>query len=270
MKGLSQRTFVYLRQQAGGRESGYARAEAQERSVRLSLAVQGFDAESEPYAFGVTQEGVVMLGRVMLDARGQGGVTAQVGAGEFGKMQILLIACLKEGEVSIPLAGTVGRNGQADWQSVKQQIQNLLQPEEKTQEMPAQEPKAMPPVQEESFETAERKLRTPLPKEKRVELPRILRNAYWPQKLWPLHDLFERFDEVQPFGRQEDSAFIRVPLDGKYGAVEHYLVGARVQDGWVEAIGYLIPGEREMPVRGLEEAQWADGYWQMWQWAETE
>ena len=273
-KGSVQRTFVYLRQQeGGGRESGYVRAEAQERNVRLNLVVQGFDARAQPYAFGVTEEDIVPIGRVLLDARGQGGVSAQVDSGEFGRMQLMIVAYMRGGETVIPLAGTVGRNGQTAWLRVRQQVTQQLQPQ-KTAEEPQPEEKTVQreaPVQQgETFETAERKLRTPLPREKRVELPPILRNAYWPQKLWPLHDLFERFEEVQPFGPKEDSAYIRVPLEGKFGSVGHYLVGAKVQGGWVEAIGYLIPGEREMPVRGLEEAQWSDGYWQMWQWAETE
>ena len=64
---------------------------------------------------------------------------------------------------------------------------------------------------------AENALRTPLPEEERREIPALLRSAYWPQALWPLHDLFERFEEVTPFPGEEDTVYIRVPLGDAYG-----------------------------------------------------
>ena len=141
-KGSVQRTFVYLRQQeGGGRESGYVRAEAQERNVRLNLVVQGFDAQAQPYAFGVTGEDILPIGRVLLDARGQGGVSAQVSSGEFGRIQLMIVAYMRGGEVIIPLAGTVGRNGQTDWLRVRQQVMQLLQPEKAAEEPQKKEEK---------------------------------------------------------------------------------------------------------------------------------
>ena len=47
-----QRTFVLLRQLGSGRESGYARAETRDGSVKLNLVVQGFGRNAAPYAFG--------------------------------------------------------------------------------------------------------------------------------------------------------------------------------------------------------------------------
>ena len=51
-----QRTFVLLRQLGSGRESGYARAETRDGSVKLNLVVQGFGRNAAPYAFGLTQD----------------------------------------------------------------------------------------------------------------------------------------------------------------------------------------------------------------------
>ena len=89
---------------------------------------------------------------------------------------------------------------------------------------------------------AENALRTPLPAEERREIPALLRSAYWPQALWPLHDLFERFEEVTPFPGEEDTVYIRVPLGDAYEEIDHYLVGAKVGEGWVVGVGYLLPG----------------------------
>ena len=124
------------------------------------------------------------------------------------------------------------------------------------------------PAQEDPFEAVERSLRTPLPKELRRELPEALRNAYWPQQLWPLHDLFERFEQAKPFGG-EDAVYVRVPLGGKWGCIDHYLVGASVKDGWVTGVGYLIPGQKDAPPAGLAGYEWQDGYWQAWQYVDN-
>ena len=70
-----QRTFVLLRQLGSGRESGYARAETRDGSVKLNLVVQGFGRNAAPYAFGLTQEGLLPLGALNMDARGQGGIS---------------------------------------------------------------------------------------------------------------------------------------------------------------------------------------------------
>ena len=294
-----QRSFVYLRQMEGGRESGYARAEQQERMVRLHIAVQGFAAEQEPYAFAVMEDGVLLLGKLRLDGRGQGGVSAQVSRQEYRDMQVLFVLCEGKREARIPLAGTPGRTGRVDWAVVKQLALQALHPvqtsaeeEKETQEKPAaeqvkplaetvvtEEPAVQEPAdaaddsiydlaaQEEPYREAERELRTPIVPEKRVEMPDVLRNAYWPQKLWPMHDLFERFEEVVPFEGEEGSAYIRIPLDGKYGTVEYYLVGAKVKDGWVTSVGYLIPGTEEKRT-GAAGSVYLNGYWQSWQEAE--
>ena len=109
-------------------------------------------------------------------------------------------------------------------------------------------------------------LLTPLPEEKVLEMPEKLRDVYWPQTLFPLHDLFERFPQDTTFEEGADEVFIRVPLGGAYGEIDHYLVGARIADGWVTAVGYLIPGEyAETPPAGMSGYEWRDGYWQAWQ-----
>ena len=285
-----QRSFVYLRQLGGGRESGYARAEMQERAVRLHIAAQGFLPRQEAWVFAVTQEGIVLLGGFETDVRGQGGTAAQVNRQEYGDMQVLFVLTEGAGGAHIPLAGTAGRTGQVDWEVVKAMALQALHPAsdaeqeevvEDAEEAPdiVQEPEAAEEeehndlydlaAEEEPYKSAERELRTPIVPERYVELPQLLRNAYWPQQLWSLHDLFERFEEVFPFGKEADCAYIRVPLDGTYGTVEHYLVGARVKDGWVTAVGYLIPGTAEKNA-GLPGSSFKDGYWQSWQEAEGE
>ena len=369
-----QRSFVLLRQCGNGRESGYARAETCEGRVKLNLVVQGFSPQDEAYAFGAAQDGVLLIGLLNLDGRGQGGIAAELSAQEMRSLQVLFVAVLRGGGADIPLAGTVGRGGWVDWTQVRALVAEALQPEreearpepeppaqeetpceeeapaaeEETpceEEMPieeeppavedeapcgeepvlAEEPPAveeeapcvekMPlveeeppaveeeascevepiieeepaaveepsveeepsaeeedffdlPAQEDPFEAVERSLRTPLPKELRRELPEALRNAYWPQQLWPLHDLFERFEQAKPFGG-EDAVYVRVPLGGKWGRIDHYLVGASVKDGWVTGVGYLIPGQKDAPPAGLAGYEWQDGYWQAWQYVDN-
>ena len=292
MNGMEkQRSFVYLRQLGSGRESGYARAEMQERAARLHIAVQGFAPQEAAWVFAVTGEGIVLLGGFETDSRGQGGTASQVSKQEYGAMQVLFVLTEGAGSVRIPLAGTTGRTGQVDWDAVKAMALQALYP---VAEVPIKEevlpvvgeesaPVALPEsvveeeendlydlaAEEEPYRTVERELRTPIVQERRVEMPYLLRNAYWPQQLWSLHDLFERFEEAFPAGAEADCAYIRVPLDGTYGTVEHYLVGARVKDGWVTAVGYLIPGTAEKNA-GLPGSSYKDGYWQSWQEAEGE
>lgn len=353
-----QRSFVLLRQCGNGRESGYARAETREGRVKLNLVVQGFSPQDAAYAFGAAQDGVLLIGRLNLDGRGQGGIAAELSAQEMRSLQVLFVAVLRGGGADIPLAGTVGRGGWVDWTQVRALVAEALRPEQEEarpeteppaqeetpcreeapaaeeetdcgeegliekeapaaeeemdcgEELPAaeeeppadkkavveeeptveeepaaeeepaveEEPAAEEtpggedffdlPAQEDPFEAVERSLRTPLPKELRRELPEALRNAYWPQQLWPLHDLFERFEQAKPFGG-EDAVYVRVPLGGKWGCIDHYLVGASVKDGWVTGVGYLIPGQKDAPPAGLAGYEWQDGYWQAWQYVDN-
>ena len=127
------------------------------------------------------------------------------------------------------------------------------------------------PAQMDPMTEAENALRTPLPAEERREIPALLRSAYWPQALWPLHDLFERFEEVTPFPGEEDTVYIRVPLGDAYEEIDHYLVGAKVGEGWVVGVGYLLPGAwQETPPPGMAGYEWKDGYWQSWQYVDPE
>ena len=127
------------------------------------------------------------------------------------------------------------------------------------------------PAQMDPMTEAENALRTPLPEEERHEIPALLRSAYWPQALWPLHDLFERFEEVTPFPGEEDTVYIRVPLGDAYEEIDHYLVGAKVGEGWVVGVGYLLPGAwQETPPPGMAGYEWKDGYWQSWQYVDPE
>ena len=127
------------------------------------------------------------------------------------------------------------------------------------------------PAQMDPMTEAENALRTPLPAEERREIPALLRSAYWPQALWPLHDLFERFEEVTPFPGEEDAVYIRVPLGDAYEEIDHYLVGAKVGEGWVVGVGYLLPGAwQETPPPGMAGYEWKDGYWQSWQYVDPE
>ena len=107
--------------------------------------------------------------------------------------------------------------------------------------------------------------------EARHELPEALRAAYWPQALWPLHDLFERFEAVEPFPGRQGEVYIRVPLGDAYEEIDHYLIGAKVEDGWVTGVGYLLPGPAaEAPPPGMAGYVLQDGYWQSWQYAEPD
>lgn len=344
-----QRTFVLLRQLGSGRESGYARAETRDGSVKLNLVVQGFGRNAAPYAFGLTQEGLLPLGALNMDARGQGGIVASLSPTDFRQMQMLLVAVCNGGEAQIPLAGTVGRGGWIDWAQVREAIAGFLCPtptpptettpaqpeapqasethqameapqapeapqameapqtpetpqaseapqteEPATEEAPAPEEPAEEPAQPATAEPdpgdlpaaeetdlydlpaqmdpmteAENALRTPLPAEERHEIPSLLRSAYWPQALWPMHDLFERFEEVMPFPEEGDTVYIRVPLGDAYEEIDHYLIGAKVDDGWVVGVGYLLPGDRqETPPPGMAGYEWKDGYWQSWQYVD--
>lgn len=361
-----QRTFVLLRQLGSGRESGYARAETRDGSVKLNLVVQGFGRNAAPYAFGLTQEGLLPLGALNMDARGQGGLAAALSPTDFRQMQMLLVAVCSGGEAQIPLAGTVGRGGWIDWAQVREAIAGFLCPTPLTETAPAQPetpqaseapqaqeapqaleaprasetpqaqetppaeapaaeeapapeapapeaepaPEAAPapvadpapgapaeepaqpataepetgdrpaaeetdlydlPAQMDPMTEAENALRTPLPAEERREIPALLRSAYWPQALWPLHDLFERFEEVTPFPGEEDTVYIRVPLGDAYEEIDHYLVGAKVGEGWVVGVGYLLPGAwQETPPPGMAGYEWKDGYWQSWQYVDPE
>lgn len=359
-----QRTFVLLRQLGSGRESGYARAETRDGSVKLNLVVQGFGRNAAPYAFGLTQEGLLPLGVLNMDARGQGGIAAALSPTDFRQMQMLLVAVCSGGEAQIPLAGTVGRGGWIDWAQVREAIAGFLCPTPLTETAPAQPetpqaseapqasetpqaqeapqameapqaseapqaqetppaeapaaeeapvpeapaaepaPEADPtpaapaeepaqpataepetgdrpaaeetdlydlPAQMDPMTEAENALRTPLPAEERREIPALLRSAYWPQALWPLHDLFERFEEVTPFPGEKDTVYIRVPLGDAYEEIDHYLVGAKVGEGWVAGVGYLLPGAwQETPPPGMAGYEWKDGYWQSWQYVDPE
>ena len=365
-----QRTFVILRQLEGRRESGYARAETREGRVRLNLVVQGFAQDAQPQAFAADSDGLIHLGALRLDARGQGGLLAELNPSDFRRVQLLLVAQTDGEGVVVPLAGTVGRSGWVDWENIRallteallpqrkeaaeetkvqpeaepaepaqteqpeavqetqpeaetaepaqteqpeavqetqpeaetaepaqteqpeavQETQPEVQPERpvQTQAKPEPEPEAVQIIPEERAENREksaaeadvydqpaqedpsgaalRELLTPLPEEKVLEMPEKLRDVYWPQTLFPLHDLFERFPQDTTFEGSADEVFIRVPLGGAYGEIDHYLVGARIADGWVTAVGYLIPGEyAETPPAGMSGYEWRDGYWQAWQ-----
>lgn len=341
MNREGQRTFVLLRQLGSGRESGYARAETRDGSVKINLVVQGFGRNAQPYAFAWTQEGLLPLGELNMDARGQGGIVASLNPSDFREMQMLLVARMNGEEVQIPLAGTVGRGGWIDWAQVREAIAEILRPapaaEPEAQEAPpegageaepvqeapetpaaeetAEPESAQTPVQEQAPETApeeapvqaespaqtttaepesgdepspeaevdlydlpaqmdplaeaEGELQTPLAEEERREIPALLQNAYWPQALWPLHDLFERFEEVDPFPEEENVVYIRVPLGNAYEEMDSYLIGAKVEDGWVVGVGYLLPGEKqETPPAGMAGYEWKDGYWQSWQYVD--
>lgn len=323
-----QRTFVILRQLEGRRESGYARAETREGRVRLNLVVQGFAQDAQPQAFAADSDGLIHLGALRLDARGQGGLLAELNPSDFRRVQLLLVAQTDGEGVVVPLAGTVGRSGWVDWENIRallteallpqrkeaaeetkvqpeaeptepaqtkqpeavQETQPEVQPERlvQTQAKPELEPETVQIIPEERAENREksaaeadvydqpaqedpsgaalRELLTPLPEEKVLEMPEKLRDVYWPQTLFPLHDLFERFPQDTTFEGSADEVFIRVPLGGAYGEIDHYLVGARIADGWVTAVGYLIPGEyAETPPAGMSGYEWRDGYWQAWQ-----
>lgn len=320
-----QRTFVLLRQLGTGRESGYARAEARDGKVRLNIVVQGFaDTETAPSAFATTQDGLLYLGQLNIDARGQGGISLELSGNDLRRMQVLFIAMVVQDGVSIPLAGTIGRGSWVDWTEITQQVEDVLLPQkaeqnaqsapieepvqqeqiivqqetapeqEIVQEEPQQEivqedvavqppsvqetePEATQeeliydlPAQEDPFEVVERSLRTPLPEEGKLEMPQCLRDAYWPQILWPLHDLYERFERVYPFTQVENMVYIRIPLGDAAIGMDHYLIGVRIEEGWVTGVGYLIPGVKSAKAPAAMSAyEWKDGYWQAWQFVEN-
>lgn len=82
-----------------------------------------------------------------------------------------------------------------------------------------------------------------------------------------MHDLFERFEQAHPFAQEDGAVYVRVPLGDAYEEIDHYLVGAKVEDGWVVGIGYLIPGPEGQSM-GMPGYEWKDGYWQSWQYVD--
>ena len=301
-----QRTFVILRQLEGRRESGYARAETREGRVRLNLVVQGFAQDAQPQAFAADSDGLIHLGALRLDARGQGGLLAELNPSDFRRVQLLLVAQTDGEGVVVPLAGTVGRSGWVDWDNIRallteallpqrkeaaeetkvqpeaepaepaqteqpeavQETQPEVQPERpvQTQAKPEPEPEAVQIIPEERAENREksaaeadvydqpaqedpsgrRRCANCSPRCRRKKCWKCRKScgtSDWPQTLFPLHDLFERFPQDATFEGSADEVFIRVPLGGAYGEIDHYLVGARIADGWLTAVGYLIPGE---------------------------
>ena len=140
-----QRSFVLLRQCGNGRESGYARVERREGRVRLNLVVQGFSPQDEAYAFGAAQDGVLFIGQLNRDGRGQGGIASELGAQEMRSLLVLFVAVLRGGRADIPLAGTVGRSGWVDWTRVRALVAEALRPER--EEVC---PETEPPAQEET------------------------------------------------------------------------------------------------------------------------
>jgi len=75
-------------------------------------------------------------------------------------------------------------------------------------------------------------------KESSIPLPLRLERAFWPQSLWPLRDLFQRFAQDTGFDR-EDALFVRVPFAG--AEYDHILLGVRLDGSWVTAAGYCAP-----------------------------
>ena len=104
-------------------------------------------------------------------------------------------------------------------------------------------------------------------REASVPLPPALEKAFWPQSLWPLHDLFQRFSLDPGFDRQGE-LFARVPLEGE--GWDHFLLGVRLDGNWVTGAGYCVPAAYGDPPQGFEEADFmaakdGRGYYCLWE-----
>lgn len=149
------------------------------------------------------------------------------------------------------------------------------EPAQEPQQSPAQEKSVQEeetsmfdlPAQEEPAQRIEQELRTKLTPEQDPEMPLRLEQAYWPQILWPLRDLFARFAQVDAPDGSANRVFVRIPLSERDMAINHYLLAVEIEDGWVVGVGYYIPGEYDYePPAGLTGYAWDEsGYWKAWQ-----
>lgn len=100
-------------------------------------------------------------------------------------------------------------------------------------------------------------------------LPQELEGIVWPESILSLRELFERFDVVSPVTGSEAEVFIRIPLENSVAGVDHYLLGVRLSNGTITAIGYAIPGMENMPPVGLDGYTFSEtplgGYWIRWE-----
>ena len=108
------------------------------------------------------------------------------------------------------------------------------------------------PAQEDPSGAALRELLTPLPEEKCWKCRKSCGTSVCRRRFFRCTICSSAFRRTRPLKEVVDEVFIRVPLGGAYGEIDHYLVGARIADGWVTAVGYLIPGEyAETPPAGM-------------------
>ncbi len=102
-----------------------------------------------------------------------------------------------------------------------------------------------------------------------IGLPEGLEHVVWPDAVLPLRELFERFDVASPVTGAENEIFVSIPMSGGMMGIDHYLLGVRLENGTVVAVGYAIPGEPDTPPAGLEGYRWMDtplgGYWMKWE-----
>jgi hypothetical protein len=100
-------------------------------------------------------------------------------------------------------------------------------------------------------------------------LPEELADAIWPDSAAALRELFERFEVVAPVTGAENELFVSIPMNGGMMGIDHYLLGVRLDNGYVTAIGYGIPGKASAPPAGLAGYAWMDtplgGYWLKWE-----
>ncbi len=271
---MENRRFIYLRQTGNGRESGYARLENGDGALRLSVVVQGFGAIPTVNAALVHENSLQELGILRFDSTGRGGLTTTVSPETVAQASLLAVVREDNGIKDIPLAAVMGNGKAVQLQAVLRELNRTeetpaaLQPEPVSEVVSVVAEKAEGVFAPESdrFEQVEQELRTPLVTEPEGDVPEPLRAVYWPQRSWPMVDLFEKFPVTATPGGAENRTCVKVPLSGMADTPDHYLLGVETEDNRVTALGMLLPGtETDAEYSALPDYVWADGYWQLWQ-----
>lgn len=100
-----------------------------------------------------------------------------------------------------------------------------------------------------------------------IGLPDILKSCFWPQTLWPLNDLFTRYELEQALCNEEQ-VFIKVQIKGD--RYDHCLIGAKLDGNWVTGAGFGVPGAYGETPQGFESAEFitasdGNGYYVIWE-----
>lgn len=261
-----QRRFIYLRQTGSGRESGYARLENTDGAWKLSIVVQGFPPEAQAAALLWSGGGLRPIGTLRFDQSGRGGLTTSVNPQEVAQASLLAVIREDNGQKTIPLAAVPGHGEPVTLQTVLEALNPPVRQEEPPRVTTVREVSANADPGLAAIVETESELLTPVEPEKESDLPESLRAVYWPERSWPMVDLFEKFPVTSTPGGQQNRVCVRIPLTGSGPTPDHYLLGVEIEDGQVVALGMLLPGlATDAEYSSMPDYVWNDGYWQLWQ-----